>query len=128
MLCLRGQELSLRIKCSRLNDPTPHGHSLAIIQTMKQLNIESLLKGLSPRNLMLIKAMIAQRIIHPASKLATAYALDEKNTHSSLNRILGLGEVKPADLYGALDNLEEQWGSIEQRLRNRHLKDDTILL
>ena len=105
-----------------------HGHSLAIIQTMKQLNIESLLKGVSPGNLRLIKAMIAQRIIHPASELAAAYALDEKNTHSSLNRILGLGEVKPADLYGALDSLEEQWGGIEQRLRKPLLKDDTIFL
>ena len=105
-----------------------HGHSLAIIQTMKQLNIESLLKGVSPGNLRLIKAMIAQRIIHPASELAAAYALDEKNTHSSLNRILGLGEVKPADLDGALDSLEEQWGGIEQRLRKPLLKDDTILL
>ena len=75
-----------------------HGHSLAIIQTMKQLNTESLLKDLSPGNLRLIKAMIAQRIIHPASKLATAYALDELKINYVPSRKLQEGKK---ELYGA---------------------------
>ena len=79
-----------------------------------------------PRDLVL--AMIVSRIIAPASKLATAKALDPATAASSLGVELGLGEVDEDELYAALDWLHERQGAIETALAKRHLKGGTLVL
>src|SRR5947208_1085717 len=61
-----------------------------------------------PRDLVL--AMIVNRVIAPASKLATAKALDPATASSSLGVELALGEVDEDELYAALDWLRERQG------------------
>ena len=78
-----------------------------------------------PRDLVL--AMNVSRIIAPASKLATAKALDPATAASSLGVELGLGEVGERELYAALDWLHERQGAVEAALAKRHLKGGTLL-
>jgi len=79
-----------------------------------------------PRDL--VMAMIVGRVIAPASKLATAKALDPATAASSLGVELALGEVGEDELYAALDWLLERQGSIEAALAKRHLKGGTLVL
>ena len=73
-------------------------------------------------------AMIVSRVIAPASKLATAKALDPATAASSLGVELGLGEVDESELYAALDWLCERQGAIEAGFARRHLKGGTLVL
>jgi hypothetical protein len=85
----------------------PHGHVAAVLGTARAIGLERLL---GPRNggepnrpRDLVMAMIVSRIIAPASKLATAKALDPATAASSLGVELGLGEVDESERYAALD-------------------------
>jgi hypothetical protein len=79
-----------------------------------------------PRDLVL--AMIVSRVIAPASKLATAKALDPATAASSLGLELGLSDVDEDELYAALDWLHERQGAIETALAKKHLKAGTLVL
>jgi transposase len=67
-------------------------------------------------------------LIAPASKLATAKALDPATAAHSLGAVLGLGAVDEDELYTALDWLAERQPAIEAALARRHLKDRTLVL
>ena len=67
-------------------------------------------------------AMIAARILHPGSKLATARALKNETCASSLNLELQLGAIEDRELYEALDWLQDRQAKIESRLARRHLQ------
>jgi hypothetical protein len=121
-----GQE-ALRVERS-----LPHGHVAAVLGTARAVGLERLLGPKTsdepnrPRDLVL--AMIVSRIIAPASKLATAKALDPATAASSLGVELALGDVDEDELYAALDWLLERQGAIETALAKRHLKGGTLVL
>src|SRR5580698_8651094 len=110
----------------------PHGHVAAALGMARAIGLDRLLGPKNkrepnrPRDLVL--AMIVSRVIAPASKLATAKALDPATAASSLGVELGLGEVGESELYAALDWLHERQGSIEAGLAKRHLKGGTLVL
>ena len=110
----------------------PHGAVAAVLGTARAIGLDRLLGPKNarepnrPRDLVL--AMIVGRIIAPASKLATAKALDPATAASSLGVELGLGEVDEDELYAALDWLLERQGAIETALAKRHLKGGTLVL
>src|SRR5690242_21240402 len=60
----------------------PHGHVAAVLAMMRQLQVDQLLKEGPERTRVL--ALIAQRMLEPASKLATARALRSATAHSTL--------------------------------------------
>src|SRR6266849_4760208 len=62
--------------------------------------LRALLKG-GTRCRDVVLAMIVARLIAPASKLATAKALDPATAGSSLGTALGLGAVDEDELYAA---------------------------
>lgn len=68
--------------------------------------------------------MICQRVIKPASKLATARALHQ----STLASELGVTGADQDDLHGAMDWLLERQERIEGRLARRHLAAGTLVL
>ena len=72
--------------------------------------------------------MIAVRILEPASKLATARALDRATCHSSLGQRWQLEKVSENDLYAALDWLGPRQTAIETALAKRHLSEDPLVL
>jgi len=110
----------------------PHGHVAAVLGTARAIGLDRLLgpkdfrQPNRPRDL--VMAMVVSRVIAPASKLATAKALDPATAASSLGVELDLGEVDEDELYAALDWLYERQGAIEAKLAKRHLKGGTLVL
>ncbi len=104
----------------------PHGHVTAVLAIMRQLKLDQLLKDEPQRARVL--ALIAQRVLQPASKLATARALHSETAHSTLGEELGVGTIDEDDLYEALDWLLPQQPAIEAALARRHLGEGTLVL
>ena len=108
----------------RIRRALPHGHATAVLGTIRSIGLgRPADKRLAP----LAIALIASRLISPASKLATARDL-AADTASSLGRLLGLGAVDEVELYRALDWLGARQGAIETALARRHLKDGALVL
>src|ERR671934_227402 len=103
-----------------------HGHALAVLGTIRQLKLEQLLAPGPQRPLVI--AMVAQRLLEPGSKLATARALRPETAHSSLGAQLGLDGVDKDQLYAAMDWLLPQQPTIERALARRHLGEGTLVL
>src|SRR5271165_5153344 len=114
----------------------PHGAVAAVLGATRAIGLDTIIRpkqarGSDPescRPVDLVLAMIVSRIIAPASKLATARALDPVTAASSLGVELGLGDVHEDELYAALDWLLERQGAIEAALAKRHLKGGTLVL
>ena len=106
----------------------PHGHVAAVLGTLRKLRLHALLDRTASRQRDLVTAMVAQRVLDPASKLATARALNPETALSSLGQALNLGEVHENELYAALDWLGARQTAIEKKLARRHLSDDTLVL
>lgn len=114
---------SFRIARSR-----PHGHVAAVLGSLRKLQLDSILDSQPSRQRDLVVAMIAARILDPASKLATARGLHSDTLHSSLGELLALDSVEEAELYPALDWLLERQPRIEQELAKRQLQDGAMVL
>ena len=72
--------------------------------------------------------MIVNRIVAPASKLATARMMDEPTACTSTGKVLGLGPVAAPELYEALDWLFARQPEVEKRLARKHLKGGCLVL
>src|SRR6266853_134658 len=113
----------------RIRRALPHGHAAAVLGTIRAIGLDRLLgrptdKRLAP----LAIALIASRLVSPASKLATARDLAADTACSSLGRLLELGAVDEVELYRALDWLGARQAAIETALARRHLKDGALVL
>ena len=106
----------------------PHGHVAAILGSLRNLGLEKVLASRPSRERDLLVAMIVARIVSPASKLATARALQEETATTSLALELGLDNVEEKELYAAMDWLLERQRRIETKLAKRHLEDGTLIL
>jgi transposase len=104
----------------------PHGHVAAVLAMLDQLKLGQLLQPGPQRARVL--ALIAQRVLQPASKLATARALREQTAHSTLGEELDLAAVDEDQLYEAMDWLLPQQSRIEAELARRHLREGTLVL
>jgi len=107
----------------------PHGHVQAVLLAMEKLGIDKLLYSKPTRERRLAMLMIAARIIHPCSKLATARAVSDECATSTLAGECGLpGDLDEDDLYGAMDWLLKRQPHIESKLASRHLHDGSLVL
>jgi len=106
----------------------PHGHVAAALGTLRTIGLDRILGPAGNRCRELVVAMVVNRLVAPASKLATARALDPVTAASSLGELLNLGAVDEDELYGALDWLATRQGAIEAALARRHLKDGALVL
>ena len=106
----------------------PHGHVLAAVGTARRIGLERLLPRAAARRMTLALALIVARLIDPASKLATARALDEATALHSLGASLGLGRVTAKEVYATLDWLGAAQETIERGLARRHLSEGMLLL
>src|SRR5437868_4836580 len=107
----------------------PQGHAAAVLGTIRAIGLDRLLGKPSDNRLTpLAIALIASRLVSPASKLATARELAAATAASSLGRLLGLGEVDEVELYRALDWLGARQSAIETGLAHRHLTAGALVL
>ncbi len=105
-----------------------HGHVAAVLGTLQQLGLHTLIARGTSRLRDLVLALIVARVIDARSKLATARALTAESAVSTLGQLLGLGDVDPHELYEAMDWLVERQAGIERRLAKRHLREHTLVL
>jgi hypothetical protein len=113
----------------RIRRALPHGHAAAVLGTMRVIGLDRLLgKPIDKRLVPLAIALIASRLISPASKLATARDLAADTAGSSLGQLLELGAVDESELYRALDWLGARQAAIETALARRHLKNGALVL
>ncbi len=106
----------------------PHGHVAAVLGTARKIGLDRILGPEGDRCRNLVLALVAGRILDPASKLATARALSPATAASSLGEMLGLGVVDEDELYTALDWLLQRQSAIESALARRHLNSGTLVL
>src|SRR5215472_14679249 len=113
----------------RIRRSLPHGHVVAVLGTLRAIGLDQLLgKPADKRLAALAIALIASRLICPASKLATARDLAADTAGSSLGWLLQLGAVDEVELYRALDWLGERQAAVEAGLARRHLNDGALVL
>ena len=127
-VALAGAEQALTISRS-----LPHGHVAAVLGTAERLGVPKLLSErrggrASRRYRDLVLGLIVNRVIAPASKLATLRALNPETAASSLGQRLGLGAVAEREIYAALDWLVAQQARLETGLAKRHLAGGTLAL
>jgi hypothetical protein len=102
----------------------PAGHVNAVLAMARRLELPRLIDRSPSRERDLVMAMICQRVIAPASKLATSRLLGLSTLADEL-AVTGAGED---ELYRALDWLGDRQATIEDRLARRHLKDGELVL
>ena len=106
----------------------PHGHVAAALGTLRRIGMVRVLHRVPGRERDLAVAAVVARIIDPASKLATARALDPETASTSLGAVLKLGPVTGNEMLAMLDWLLERQPWIERSLANRHLKGGNTLI
>jgi transposase len=102
----------------------PHGHVEAILGTIRKLGLDTIISAKRCRERDLVVAMIAERLIHACSKLATT-----RHWHTTtLAEELSVQDASEDDLYAAMDWLLGRKGRIEKKLAQRHLADGATVL
>ncbi len=125
---LRGDKLVPAGEGMEIVRALPHGHVAAALGMGRRIGLDELLPDGPERQRSLALALIVERLIDPAAKLATSRALDERTAINSLGMTLGLGEVNVKEVYAALGWLGMAQPSIEEALAQRHLHDGTLVL
>ena len=121
---LRGQSVGVLSESFQIERSLPAGHVQAALAMSTRLELARLIDRQPSRERDLVLAMVCQRVIAPASKLASARSLGL----STLADELSLGGVNEDELYGALDWLLLRQEKIEERLARRHLADGELVL
>lgn len=102
----------------------PHGHVEAVLTAIRKLGLDSIVAAKRCRERDLVLAMIAERLLHPCSKLAATR--DWLTT--TLAEELAVQDATEDDLYHAMDWLLERKTRIEQKLAQRHLNENSLVL
>ena len=84
-LALKGERLVAVDDAFRISRSLPHGHVQAVLQMIGHLELPRLISSRPLRERDLIVALIAQRILHPSSKLAATATNRFGNGPSSQN-------------------------------------------
>jgi hypothetical protein len=124
-LVLKGKELFEIDQIFESIASRSHGHVKAVLTAMEKLGIKKLLASRPSRERDIIYAVIAWRIIKPASKLA----MQREWLDSTLPELVGLDDsVTEDDIYSAMDWLMANQNSIEKKLAARHLTPGGMML
>jgi transposase len=106
----------------------PHGHVAAVLGTLSRCNLDRVISRSRCRERQLCVAMIAARLISPASKLAITRALSPQTLDSTLGELTGCENADENECYAAMDWLLERQAAIEDALAARHLADGALVL
>ena len=121
---LKGEELVSADKAFHIKRSLPHGHVQAVLDMIGQLELPRLIASRPCRERDLVVALIAQRILHPSSKLASTRLW--KNT--TLAEELDVADAHVDEVYNALDWLLARQKRIENKIAKRHLADGDHVL
>ena len=121
---LRGDVLQPIDQTFEITASAAHGHVQAAWQAMQRLGFASLLASKPCPDRDLVAAMVASRIICPATKLATTRLWHT----STLAHEFGVTDATEDDLYAAMDWLLAGQDRIQKKLAARHLQEDAPVL
>ena len=121
---LRGDVLQAVEKTFEVIASPAHGHVQAVFLAMQRLGFASVLASKPSRERDLVLAMVASRIICPATKLATTRLWSV----STLAQEFGVSDADEDELYAAMDWLLAGQDRIQKKLAARHLKEDALVL
>ncbi len=102
----------------------PHGHVEAVLGTVRQIGLDRIIASKRCPERDLVLAMIAERLLHPCSKLATTRIWQT----TTLAEELSVEGADEDDLYHAMDWLLARQDQIERKLADRHLTDGAVVL
>jgi transposase len=121
---LQGESFAAATELFRVTRSKPHGHVEAVLGTIRQLGLDSVIAAKPCRERNLVLALIAERLLFPCSKLATT-----RHWHSTtLAEELAVGDADVDELYEAMDWLLARQKTIEKKLAERHLADRSLVL
>ena len=124
-LSLKGKEFVSVDDAFETVSSKAHGHVKAVFTAMEKLGIKKLIASRPSRERDIIYAVIAWRVIKPASKLA----MQREWRDSTLPEMVGLDDsVTEDDIYEAMDWLLASQDRIEKKLAKRHLTDGGLML
>lgn len=121
---VRGERLVPTGAAFRIVRSLAHGHVAAVLGTLRSLGLETLLDRRPSRQRDLAVALIAGRVVRPASKLATARLLGQ----TTLGEVMAVAGATEDELYGALDWLLARQARVERALAARHLAAGSLVL
>ena len=102
----------------------PHGHVELLLEAIRRLKLPALIDPRPSPKRDRVLAMILQRLLYPASKLATTRLWHT----TTLAEELSLEDTDEDDLYEAMDWLLERQDRIERKLAKRHLAEGDPVL
>jgi len=121
---LRGEARCPVAQTFEITRSRAHGHVHAVQLAMQRLGFASLIASKPCPERDLVLAMVAARILCPATKLATT-----RRWHTStLAQEFGVVDATEDDLYAAMDWLLAGQDRIQKKLAARHLKEDALVL
>jgi hypothetical protein len=121
---LKGQKLVPVDQVFAIERSLPHGHVEAVLGMIRKLGLDNIIATKQSREKSIIVALIAERLIEPASKLATTRLWKE----STLARQVGVEDVRVEEVYQALRWLLNRQERIEKKLAKRHLTPGAFVL
>ncbi|MDP1649265.1 MAG: IS1634 family transposase [Rubrivivax sp.] len=121
---LRGETFVPLAQAFEISRSRAHGHVQAVALAMQRLGLASLLASKPSRQRDLVLAMVASRIIDPATKLATTRLWHT----TTLAEDFGVVDADEDDLYAAMDWLLAHQDTIQKKLAARHLSEGGLVL
>jgi transposase len=121
---LLGEEFASTDECFRIIRSLPHGHVQAVLGMITRLGLDNRLASKPSRQRNLVIAMIAERLLFPASKLATT----RHWRSTTLAEELGVADASVDELYEAMDWLLSRQQAIENQLAGQHLAERALVL
>lgn len=121
---LAGERFVVAADAFQIQRSLSHGHVQAVLGSIRKLGLDSVIGSQPCHERDLVLAMIAERLLHPCSKLATTRAWHT----TTLAEELGVAGCDEDDLYRAMDWLLARQVRIESKLAQRHLHEGAIVL
>lgn len=121
---LQNKPLVPRDELFAIEKTIPHGHVKAILGTIKKLGLDKIISSKPCKERDLAVALIADRLLHPCSKLATSRMLNS----TTLGEELSITNADEDDLYEAMDWLLKRQSRIENKLAKSHLLEESLVL
>ena len=121
---LQGETFVPLAQAFEITRSRPHGHVQAVALAMRRLGLGSVIAFKPCRERDLVLAMVASRIVGPASKLATTRAWHT----TTLAEEFGVAQADEDDLYAAMDWLLARQDAIQKKLASRHLSAGGLVL
>jgi transposase len=121
---LQGETFVPLAQAFEISRSRPHGHVQAVALAMQRLGLASVIAAKPCRERDLVLAMVASRIVEPATKLATT-----RSWHATtLAEEFGVVQADEDDLYAAMDWLFARQDAIQKKLAARHLSEGGLVL